>query len=334
MAHVSISGKNAMRYEKLRDYCTNGKCSLRPEVAAAAAETAADDPAAALDENCEIDKDDAQEMDAQANNFEPGEMETPDDMEEVLAGCAGGPAHVYGDAKPIRLYNWSAPQLWWTTLLQEVCLVGGTFKVGFVFSRTAHPGAIVAMRSLGMRVFALKCGVSPHSQLHGDTLLDEMLLATQVEKARALAPSTAESEMRGTLQFIQISAPQVDGVRFFEVQPHSDSEWRGGLNKRPANLSLKLGSHYFQERMKCAGTVEVEPGEGGVPIVKSVSHLREGSVLGLGSALLYGSSGKVSAFLRSEPLVTLPLAGSLVEVQCVPSDSDGHVRKDPPQFLP
>ena len=326
-SHVAITGKHAMRCEKLHDYCTNPTCNLRSKPTPS-------DPTDDSDEKCEFDADDVQDMEAQTYNFEPGELEMPNGMEEVLAACAGGPAHVYGDAKPIRLYNWSAPQRWWTTLLQEVCQVGETCKVGFVFSRTAHPGAIVAMRSLGMRVYALKCGVSQHCQWHGDALLDEMLLVEHVEKARALAPSTGEAEMRGTLQFIQISAPQVDGVHFFEVQPHSDSEWRGGINKRPTNMALKLGNHYAQERRKCTGTVEVEPGEGGVPIVKSVSHLREGSVLGLATALLYDSPGKASAFLHSEPLATLPLAGSLVEVQSVRSDSDGHVRKDPPQFLP
>ena len=163
-------------------------------------------------------------------------------MEGILAACAGGPAQVNGCAKPIRLYNWSAPQQWWSTLLQDVCQVGETCKVGFVFSRTAHPGAIVAMRSFGMRVYALKCGVSAHCTAHGETLLEQMLLASNVEKARILMPNTEKAAKHGSLQFIQIRAPPVEGLTFFDVELRSDSEWRAGMNKRPANMPDKLAN--------------------------------------------------------------------------------------------
>ena len=80
MAHVRIAGKYAMPCEKLRAYCRNATCSLRPENIAAAeeaAEAAATDPNGVVkrhDEDCEIGKDDAEEMDAQAINFEQGEQ--------------------------------------------------------------------------------------------------------------------------------------------------------------------------------------------------------------------------------------------------------------------
>ena len=178
VAHVSIAGKHAMRCENLREYCTNPACSHRPDEY--------------CHENQEFNTDDTEDMVMQADNFEPGEREMPNDMDEIVA-ASGGSVHAHGNAKPIRLYNWSAPQQWWSALMQEVCEVGEACKVGFVFSRTAHPGAIVAMRSLWMRVYSLKCGVSVHCQVHGDLVMDRMLLANAVEKARCLTPSTGEA---------------------------------------------------------------------------------------------------------------------------------------------
>lgn len=201
MTHVTLAGKHAMRCENLREYCVNPACSLRPDCS---------DP----HENCEFNTDDTDDMDMQADNFEPGELEMPSDMDEILAASAGGSAHTHGNAKPIRMYNWSAPLQWWSALMQEVCQVGEAYKVGFVFSRTAHPGAIVAMSSFGMRVYSLKCGVSEHCAVHGEALMEQMLLATGVEKARTLASSTGEAEKRGALQFVPTCAPQVEGVRF------------------------------------------------------------------------------------------------------------------------
>jgi len=196
--HVTLTGKHAMRCENLRDYCTNPACTHRPDYANPSASSAAE----GCDENCEFNADDAEDMDLQADNFEYGELEMPTEMEEVLAVSAGGSGRTHGDAKPIRLYNWSAPQQWWCTLLQDVCGVGepSKYKVGFVFSRTAHPGCIVAMRSLGMRVYSLKCGVSAHCAVHGEALMEKMLLASSVENARALvAPSAGEAEKRASL---------------------------------------------------------------------------------------------------------------------------------------
>ena len=49
-------------------------------------------------------------------------------------------------------------------------------------------------------------------------------------------------------------------------------------------------------------------------------------MIGLATSLLYDSRAKLGAFLHSEPLVTPPLAGSLVEVQSVRSESDEDVQ--------
>ena len=158
--------------------------------------------------------------------------------------------------------------------------------------------------------------------------MDHMLLVDSVEKARKLLPSAERPVKRGSLQFIPIEAPQVQGLSIFEVEPLSESEWRGGMNKLPSSMPDKLGMHYAQEIRKCAGTMEVGHDEAGAPVVKSAVHLKEGLVLGLATALLYDSRGKLSAFLHSEPLATLALAGSLVEVHAVRSESDGNAQSN------
>ena len=79
-----------MQCENLREYCTNPACNKRPADA---------DP----DENCEFNTEDMEDMDNQADGFEPGELEMPDDIAEVLSVCAGGSVQAHGDSKPIRL---------------------------------------------------------------------------------------------------------------------------------------------------------------------------------------------------------------------------------------
>ena len=79
-----------------------------------------------------------------------------------------------------------------------------------LLSRTAHPGMVVAGRCMKLKVMVYFDNTRPHSQRHGEKLLEEMLAQLKMAEAKKalVAEGASASKLAGAneLHFITASA--------------------------------------------------------------------------------------------------------------------------------
>ena len=172
--HVCLKGCRAMGLEGIRLRCTNPRCEWRD-----ARETSADD------EMFEIPKDDLEdaELDAcfEQDEEDPGDMDVDDAADvgvdaDADAGCSASAADASGASYKVNLWPHAAPIAAHKRVLSVICRSAEKSHL-LLFTRSAHPGLIIAGREFGLKVLALQQGCSQHSVAHGRSLMKTIMVA-------------------------------------------------------------------------------------------------------------------------------------------------------------
>lgn len=159
-----------------------------------------------------------------------------------------------------------------------------------VLTRTAHPGLAIAAREQGLKVILLQQGCSEHAAEHGMQLMKHILAIRMLPAAKAFVGSTENGTTKKRapdtpeLQFLQISAPELQPIRLRDVEPRTTSAWRGGLNRLPTELDTKV-AQLIQAELQAA-PVELQQVKGQTVVVAK-KPLRDGDRAGGGGGVLF-----------------------------------------------
>ena len=311
---ISLVGCRASSREGLRERCLDGDCGLRSV-------TVPDDKLQGAPDS-EIPVEDQECGDEAEDWFE---VQEDDDVGEAGAG-ESAPLPGAGESAPIartckrNLYPYACPIAVDVRVLKEVCLAPARTHL-IVYSRTAHPGIVVAGRECGLKVMVLLRGCHQHSVAHGQALLKSLLAQRKLTAAKALLEKEGVKVKRGRDQDVQqieaLAESALQLVRVMTVEPKDASKWRGGLNRAtPADLEDKILKQLNSELEAHKLQLRQDTATGGIVSLCAGKAFREGDVIAPLGGITFDSKERMLAFLDSGE-VTMALSSAVVRIDNV-----------------
>jgi len=228
--------------------------------------------------------------DTDVDDREPDLMQDLLEEEEEETDATGAPFTLGGMSPGFagtKLFTFSRPVAYYVSMIRG--LTGALGMNIFVpLIRTAHPGLLVAGRSIGMEVLCGQFGVKPHAHEHGKQVMENILTKRKWKDAQKLvSPVLAKRLRASSLTFITVEAESPQIVRVKDIEPPLESGWRAGMNRTVEDLPTKSQELVVAELARFP--VEVGPQQYGRGIF-AARALKENEVVCSCSALWFDSA--------------------------------------------
>lgn len=223
--------------EGLRLRCLDPRCTFRPGNSGPSGENAGD----------QTDSD--QEKEGNQGDL----CEVAEDSEDDVGGAGNQTSKDQSmQGKYLKeLWPFARPVAQGARILQQM-LHSETATRLVLLTRSAHPGLLVAARTVKLRSLGYY-EVPPHNFAHGRALLEKMMIQLKVDEARRAVEADGQRKRTrdSDLQFRSVLSPPASEqlVEFKDIAPKHEADgsaWRAGLdrlvndfNQKAANLLSK-----------------------------------------------------------------------------------------------
>ena len=187
-----------------------------------------------------------------------------------------------------------------------------------IVSQSAHPGPILAARSLNVSTHAVYSRVSEHSKNHGRKILRDCMFADFVREGR--------KQQRGEKRVIAkesgfsvLQAPEDQTVLF--EQAALGATWRSGFDQYPASDFLERAVPRLLQDELDSSILSISMVDGQRRLV-TTKAAKEGDMLVVATALLFSSPVGITEFLNSGGNGAL-LEGPMIHVKGVRTQHHG-----------